>query len=126
MARIQCQGYACDIELGALRLKSFLLEKMEPEITPCQQVDHQIHVVRVMESVFNIDNELRVWVRLVNSSQEFQLLHNTFDAVLVHHSGFEHFFHRKFFTCALYNMHFAEPATTDGLSGFKSFDRELF
>jgi hypothetical protein len=44
----------------------------------------------------------------------------------VHHSGFEHFFHCKFFTCALYDMDFTEPATTDGLGGFKSFDRELF
>ena len=58
MTRIEGQGNACNVKLGALRLKSFLFEQVEPEITPCQQVDHQVHVVRVMESVFHINNEL--------------------------------------------------------------------
>jgi hypothetical protein len=54
---IQGQSDASYIELGALRLKRFLFQQMESEVTPIEQVDDQVHVSWVMESILNIYNK---------------------------------------------------------------------
>jgi hypothetical protein len=67
-----------------------MLSNMVSQITSLHQVDHQVNVVSILESVVHIDQE-----RMVELRQKFLLIHNRVDTPLTNDTGFSHLFHSK-------------------------------
>ena len=83
---------------------------VESQIASFQQVHYQIQILLVVESIMNIYDEVAL-----DLAHELQLFHDRFDALLVHHSGLQHFFHGVHLAVFFNAPYFAEAASADGV-----------
>jgi len=75
---------------GLVLGKPALSSQMKSEVSSQEQVHDQIQIFRVLECIMSVNNKPGL-----DDRQQFELVHDGLDALLVHNSGLEHFLHGK-------------------------------